>query len=199
MPRLRQVPRDEVASPSVLAQYDRLFRDGDPIANPGTKTGSPGNWWSVFAAVPEIVDHVVSSVQFYTDPKRKLSPQIRELGQVRAGWLNGSKFVYSQHCKAARATGLTDEKIAAVREWQVADCFTEKERTALVFVDYLVGQRGRVPDAVFAKLKAHFSDEEILELTYVTALYDLHSIVARALRLEFDDYDDPVVEVPAPK
>jgi len=200
MPRLRQLPREEVKAPSILAQYDRLFGPTrDPITEPGTKTGSPGNWWTVLAAVPGVVDHVVQSVEFYTHPDRKLRPALRELGQMRAGWLNGSKFVYSQHCKAARACGVSEEKIAAISSWQVAECFDEQERTLLAYTDYLVDQRGRVPDAVFAKLRRLFSDEEIIELTYVTCLYDLHSVLSRALRLEFDDFDDPVVEVPVPR
>lgn len=200
MPRLRQIPRNEVTSPFVIAQYDRLFgKERDPVEEPGTRTGSSGNWWTVFAAVPDIVDHVVQGVKVYSDPNRKLSPGIREIGQVRAGWLNASQFVYSQHCKACRAAGVSDEKIAAIKEWQVVNCFDENERIALAYTDYLVGQRGRVPDAVFAKLKEHFSDEEILEFTYVVSMYDMHAIISRALRTEFDDRDDPVVEVPIPK
>jgi hypothetical protein len=38
-----------------------------------------------------------------------------------------------------------------------------------------------------------------MELTYITALYDLHAVVSRALRLEFDDVDERVVEIAAPK
>jgi hypothetical protein len=48
-------------------------------------------------------------------------------------------------------------------------------------------------------LKKHLSDEEILELTYTTALYDFHATISKALRLEYDDVDDPIVEVAAPK
>jgi HD superfamily phosphohydrolase YqeK len=40
------------------------------------------------------------------------------------------------------------------------------------------------------------SDEEILELTYITTTYEMHATMSRALRLEYDDVDDPVVEVP---
>lgn len=200
MPRLRQIPRSEVTSPFVIAQYDRLFgAERDPVLHPGTRTGSSGNWWTVFAAVPEIIDHVVQGVRFYSDPSRKISPAIREIGQVRAGWLNSSQFVYSQHCKACRAAGVSDEKIAAIKEWQVADCFDERERIALAYTDYLVGQRGRIPEAVFSKMKEHFTDAEILEFTYVVSMYDMHAIMSRALRTEFDDRDDPVVEVPMPK
>ena len=53
-------------------------------------------------------------------------------------------------------------------------------------------------DGVFAALREHLSDEQILELTYITCLYDMHATMARALRLEFDDRPESVVEVAAP-
>jgi len=51
---------------------------------------------------------------------------------------------------------------------------------------------------VMDKLKSFLSDIEIMELTYITCLYDMHAVMARALRLEYDDRDDPIVEIPAP-
>ena len=51
-------------------------------------------------------------------------------------------------------------------------------------------------DKLFDKLREHLGDEEILELTYITSLYLMHGIMSRALRTEWDDRDDPVVEVP---
>lgn len=199
MPRLHQVTRKEATSPIVIEWYDKLFGDRDPVSQPGTRTGTKGDWWTVFALVPDLLDHAVRGFAFYLNPKRKLSPLLRELGQTRAGWLNGSQFVYSQHCKSCRGAGMSEEKIAAIKEWQVADCFDEKERALLTYADYLVLQRGRVPDAVFAKLKTFFSDEEILEFTYTTCMYDMHAVMSKALRVEFDDRDDPIVEVAAPE
>ena len=58
---------------------------------------------------------------------------------------------------------------------------------------------GRVPDAVMTALKAELSDEQILELTYITTLYVQHAIMSRALRLEYDDRDEPVTEIGAPR
>jgi hypothetical protein len=52
---------------------------------------------------------------------------------------------------------------------------------------------------VFDALKSHLSDEEILELTYITAMYEMHATMTRALRLEFDDRDEPIVEIAAPE
>ena len=197
MPRLRQVRRAD-AHPLAQQIYAMLFGDRDPVESPGTATGTPGNWWTVFALVPDCFDHAVGGFQFYRSPRRKLDPKLRELGQTRAGWARGSQFVFSQHCKASRDVGLSEEQIRAIPAWSTAQCFSPLERAVLAYSDCLVLEGGRVPDALFAELQSHLSDEEILELTYVTCLYEMHATMCRALRLEYDDVDDRVVEIAAP-
>jgi alkylhydroperoxidase family enzyme len=198
MPRLRQVPRAEATSDVVRKTYDLLFGDRDPVAEPGTTTGTPGDWWTVFALVPDVLEHANRGFALYRSPKRKLDPVLRELAQTRVGWAKASQFVYSQHCKSLRGLGVAEEKIAAIPQWQIASCYDERERTVLAYADCLALQAGRTPDAVFAALRAFLSDEEILELTYIACLYDMHAVMSRALRTEFDDRDDPVFEVAAP-
>jgi alkylhydroperoxidase family enzyme len=197
MPRLRQVPRAD-AAPSVIPLYDLIFGDRDPVADPGTATGSPGDWWTVFALVPDVFDHAVRGFALYRSGNRLLDPRLRELAMTRAGWSRASQFVFSQHCKSCREVGLPEEKITAVPAWTTATCYDDIERAVLAYTDALVLQGGRVADGTFAALRRHLSDEQILELTYVTALYDMHAVMSRALRVEFDDRDDPIVEVPGP-
>ncbi len=199
MARLRQVPRAEVSSEPVLRLYSLIFGDRDPVAEPGTATGTRGDWWTVFANSPDVLRHAAQGFQLYRDPARKLDPVIRELCQTRAGWARGSQFVFSQHCKSLRGLGVTEARIAALPTWSTSAEFLPKERCALAYADCLVLHGGRTPDALFAELKGHFCDEEILELTYITCLYDMHAVMSRALRLEFDDRDDPVVEEMAPE
>jgi alkylhydroperoxidase family enzyme len=81
----------------------------------------------------------------------------------------------------------------------VADCFSPLERAVLAYTDCLVLDGGRTPDGVFEALRAGLSDAEILELTYVTCTYEMHATICRALRLEYDDVDERVTEVPAPE
>ncbi|MDF1804988.1 MAG: carboxymuconolactone decarboxylase family protein [Hyphomonas sp.] len=197
MPRLKQAGR-EAGNPFANQIFDLLFEDRDPIAEPGTATGTPGNWWTVFNIVPDAFKHTTEGFQFYRSKNRKLDPKLRELGQIRAGFAVGSQFVFSQHCKASRDVGLTEDQIAAIPHWQVADCFSPLERAVLAYTDGLVLQRGRVPDGVFEALKAELSDEEILEFTYITCTYMMHAIMSRALKLEYDDVDERVVEIAAP-
>ncbi len=198
MPRLRQVPKAD-ADPFARQLYETLFGDRDPVEEPGTATGTAGNWWTVFALVPDAFKHTTEGFRFYRSRNRKLDPKLRELGQTRAGFARGSQFVFSQHCKACRDAGLTEAQVVAIPHWPIADCFSPIERAVLAYTDCLVLQGGRVPEAIFDALKAELSDEEILELTYTTATYDMHATMSRALRLEYDDVDERVVEVPAPE
>ncbi len=198
MPRLREVSRSE-ADASVLPLYDALFgKDRDPVTHPGTATGTPGNWWTVFALVPDCFNHAVAGFQFYRSRNRKIKPRLRELGQARAGYARGSQFVFSQHCKALRAVGFSEAQIAAIPAWSSSSLFDELESAVLSYTDDLVLQGGRVPDGTFAVLKKYLSDEEILELTYTTCTYELHATMCRALRLEYDDVDERIVEIPIP-
>ncbi|TRD10950.1 carboxymuconolactone decarboxylase family protein [Erythrobacter insulae] len=198
MPRLRQVPKAEANKDTVLPLYHMLFGERDPVAEPGTATGTPGDWWTVFANSPDTLKHAAQGFAYYRSANRKLDPVLRELGQTWAGWATGSQFVFSQHCKSLRGLGVSEAKITAITAWQTATCYDPKERLVLAYADRLVTHLGRVPDSLFDELKAAFSDEEIMELTYTTCMYLMHAVMSRALRTEFDDRDDPITEVAAP-
>ena len=199
MPRLHQVSRPEVDTPLITTMYDLLFGDRDPVAEPGTDTGTPGDWWTAFANVPDVFEHAVQGFGLYRSSKRRIDPVLRELGQTRAGWAAQSQFVFSQHCKSLRGLGVSEERIAAIPHWAAADCFSPVERVVLAYTDCLVYDLGRVPDGLFAALREHLDDGQILELTYITSLYLQHAVMARALRTEFDDVDERIVEVAAPE
>src|SRR5512143_384250 len=126
MPVLRQVPRSEVTSEVVTAYYDRLFGpDRDPVTQPGTATGTPGHWWTVFALRPHIFDHATSLFGLVGDKNASpLDAKLRELAIMRVGFTQASQFVYSQHCKAARRFKITEEQIAAIPSWSVSDAFS---------------------------------------------------------------------------
>lgn len=201
MPRLRQVPRAE-APANVLTYYDRLFGDRDPVAEPGTATGTPGDWWTVFALVPAVFDHATAHFgmfgMFADKSVSNLDPVVRELGILRAAYVVESQFVYSQHCKAARRNGMAEAKIAAIPDWTVSEVFTPAERALLAYADCLALQRGRTPDALFDAVKGVLSDEDILEFTYHVCGYMTHATMCRALKLEYDNVEERIREVPVP-
>jgi alkylhydroperoxidase family enzyme len=195
MPRIKQVSREE-APPEIAALYDEWFGAGrDPVTQPGTATGTPGTWWTTWARAPD----VLQAMRSYSYRASPVDPKLRELALVRTGYVRQSQFVFSQHCKAARREGVDEAKIAAVPCWTVSELFTPAERAVLAYVDGLMLEGGRVHDQVFAALKRAMGDAEILALTYLVNMYGMHATSCRALRMEYDDVPDRIVEIPAPK
>ena len=104
MPRLRQVARAETTDPLVLQMYQQLFDERDPVAEPGTATGTPGDWWTVFALVPGIFRHAVQGFGVYRSPDRIIDPVLRELGRpAPAGRVAVSSCTRSTASRAARS------------------------------------------------------------------------------------------------
>lgn len=196
MPRLHQVPRSE-ATPEVVQTYQRLFGDRDPVAEPGTATGTPGNWWTTWAIVPDVLAHAQAG--FALLRTFRITPRQRELALTRTGFARGSQFVFSQHCKGARAAGISDEQIEHIPSWSSSDRFDLNERAILAYTDALVLEGGHVSDELYARLKDFLSDEALLELTYAICTYDLHATISKALRLEYDDVPERIVEIPVPE
>jgi alkylhydroperoxidase family enzyme len=189
------------ATPNTMAIYQRVFGDRDPVSHPGTPTGSRGDYWTTLALVPDIFKLSTEIVWTLLAPGRKLAPGLRELAILRTAIVGDCKFEYSQHVKVARMPemgGLSDEKIAAAKNWTTSDKYAAAERAVMAATDELIG-RNMIEDATFAELKRHLNDEQNVELIYVITQYRAHGMMLRALHLEFDnDTTTRMREVPAP-
>lgn len=197
MSRLRQVPKAE-ASAEVRAIYQEFFGERDPVAEPGTATGTPGDYWTTFALVPDLMVQARDCLLGMLGPGRQLDPQLRELAILRTGIVGDSRFEYSQHMKVARTVNIPEAKLAAIKGWTTSGLFSPAERAVMAATDELLA-RNLVEDATFAELRRHLSDPQILELFYAIGLWRMHGLITRALHLEYDtDTTERMQEVPAP-
>ena len=197
MSRLRQVPKAE-ASAEVRAIYQEFFGERDPVAEPGTATGTPGDYWTTFALVPDLMVQARDCLLGMLGPDRQLDPQLRELAILRTGIVGDSRFEYSQHMKVARTVNIPEAKLAAIKGWTTSGLFSPAERAVMAATDELLA-RNLVEDATFAELQRYLSDPQILELFYAIGLWRMHGLITRALHLEYDtDTTERMQEVPAP-
>ncbi|MFM0234103.1 carboxymuconolactone decarboxylase family protein [Paraburkholderia sediminicola] len=181
----------------MLATYQKHFDSRDPVKEPGTKGGTPGNWWTVYALDPELFGMFLDRHKWQWSKDRKLDPVLRELGIARAGWARGSRFVFSQHCKVLRREGCLERKIEAIPTWSSADCYSDIERAILGYTDDLVLGGGRTTDERLVDLRKQLDDVQIFELTFMVLTYDMSATLCKALRLEYDDVEERVTEVKA--
>ena len=202
MPRLKQVSRTQ-ADEKTRKLYDKVFGpDRDPVIEPGTATGTPGNFFTVWANAPEILENF-QQVAYSPDRSEaenppQIDPALAAIASCRTGYIIRSKFVYSQNCKTCRLAGVSEAKICAIPTWQTYDGFSKEERCILAYVDANILERGRVSDSLFAEMMTFLTDEELIALTFRISFFAMHARTCRALRLEYDDVDDRITEIPSP-
>jgi alkylhydroperoxidase family enzyme len=195
MTRIKPVARAD-AAPEVQVIYDRIFSPGrDPVAEPGTDSGSPGDFWTVLANVPGTLTHIIGFADVFFGEENQLSRQLRELVICRTAFNIGSKFEYSQHRKHLRNFGYSEPKGEDIPTWASSDLFSTEERALLAYVDELTLCAGRTQDATFERLQSHFSDVQIIEAGYVASHYVAYGLLIKSLRLEYDDIPERVEEV----
>lgn len=79
--------------------------------------------------------------------------------------------------------GVADEKILALPEYETSAHYSAAERVALRYADAITLSDQDVDDALFAELRKHFDEEQILQLTASIAWENASSKFNRALRI----------------
>jgi len=116
--------------------------------------------------------------------KTSLDAALREIIILRVSILNGAEYQARIHgASHALKAGLSAEQIAALGEWQDSKLFSPAQRAALAWTDAMTRQID-VPDALHDDLKRHFDDQAVTEITVLAGAYNMHTRVARALRIE---------------
>jgi AhpD family alkylhydroperoxidase len=99
-----------------------------------------------------------------------LGKPLMELVRLRASQINGCAFCVDMHSTDARNAGETDRRLAAVVVWRETPFFTERERAALAWTEALTRVSiDRVPDALWASVRPHFDDRELVDLTLLVS------------------------------
>ena len=98
--------------------------------------------------------------------KTGLEHSLLELLKIRASQINGCAFCIDMHTQDARAAGETEQRLYLLAAWREAPFYTPRERAALEYAEALtLVASGGVPDALMARTREHFTDEEIVALT----------------------------------
>ncbi|HKZ04539.1 MAG TPA: hypothetical protein VJU81_03640 [Methylomirabilota bacterium] len=79
--------------------------------------------------------------------------------------------------------GLTTEKILALAEYATSPLYTAAERVALEYADAMTITGRDVSDELFARVRRHYSDDALVELTAVIAWENSSSKFNRAMRV----------------
>jgi len=80
--------------------------------------------------------------------------------------------------------GASPEKIDALASFRDSELFSPAEKVALELADAASALPHDVSDELFARLREHYSEAEIVELAYIVAFENFRSRFNRTLRIE---------------
>lgn len=118
-----------------------------------------------------------------------LSARNREIAILRVAQNARSEYEFGQHIPIARAAGLSQEEIAALKGFEDSDCFSELERALIRYVDATIQFTADAPDHA-REMKRWLSDRELLELSFVIGHWTMVACVLVPLEVELDEHVD---------
>lgn len=112
---------------------------------------------------PEVYD---AMMKLSAASAKDVDPTIGELVKIRASQINHCAFCLDMHVTGARKQGETEQRLALVAAWEEAGTlFTDRERAALELTEAITElTEGHVPDEVYAKAAAVFTDKELAQV-----------------------------------
>lgn len=118
-----------------------------------------------------------------------LESRLLNLVKTRASQINGCAQCLDMHTKDARAEGETEQRLYALDAWRETPFFDERERAALEWTEAVTRvAESHVPDEVYERVKAHFSEPELIDLTLAVANINSWNRLNIAFRTVAGDY-----------
>jgi alkylhydroperoxidase family enzyme len=114
-----------------------------------------------------------------------LAPELRLLVQVWVAMVNRCTFCVDIAKALAIQEQIPLDKFHALPEWRTSPLFDDRERAALAFADEAT-RNEKVDDETFAALRKHFSEREIVEITFLNALENFYNLMNLPLGIEDD-------------
>jgi alkylhydroperoxidase family enzyme len=118
---------------------------------------------SITAHAPHMAKAVIA---FKTEAAkgRLLAPRLIELVRLRVAFHNQCRTCMAVRYQSAYDDGLTDDLVCSLEKPVDAPGLTEGEKAALAYVDMFATNHLAIDDAMFDRLRGHFSEAEIVEL-----------------------------------
>jgi AhpD family alkylhydroperoxidase len=115
--------------------------------------------------------------------KELLGARHYDLELLRVSQINGCAFCIDMHWRDLIKQDVDARHLNALPGWREAPFFSARERAALEWAEIVTGIPHKDPsDEDFARLKAHFSDEEIAELSFTIAVINAWNLLNVSLR-----------------
>jgi alkylhydroperoxidase family enzyme len=138
----------------------------------------------MYSRMPGVLK-VSYEIQKFETKGIRLDPGLHFMVATLASQINGCSFCVDIARAMAIREHLGMEKFNALSEYATNPLFSDRERAALTYVEEATRHK-HVSDATFEALRKHFSEREIVEITWLNAVHNYYNLINVPLEIESD-------------
>lgn len=174
MARVRTVPPSELTGAD-RETYDRAAGYGEFASLLGAMANRPPVMRNTWNLLIELKDEEVL-------PKRYL-----ELALVMVSKLNECTYCVSHHTPFLQIAGVSDDAAMNILDFAAQAEFDDVDKLVCEYAREVTSNWNRVKDELFARLRVHFDDAQIVELTWRISLCGAFNRFNDVLQTEIED------------
>ena len=171
MARIQGVRREQ-AGPMVKLVYRLGPRMMKKLTGRDPQTGSGLEPIEIWAHQPKMMTGMGRFNQAVRKGK-SVDERTKNLVELKGAQLIGCEYCVDLGSQICRNSGFSDEELLALPRYRQSELFTEPEKTALDYTVAVMRTPVEVTDDLFARMKEHFSDEQMVEVTALLTLVNL--------------------------
>jgi alkylhydroperoxidase family enzyme len=123
--------------------------------------------WSLRPEMAGMVDRMITTAY----QKSKLPAAEREPARMRIAQLNACDACSTFRAPSVIEAGVTEDVYEHLDEWRTWPGYSDRQRLAIEYAEQFATDHRAIDDELFTRLRAHFGDDEILDLTLCCAVF----------------------------
>jgi 4-carboxymuconolactone decarboxylase len=171
MARIQGVRRDQ-AGPMVKLVYSILGKGMKKLTGREPARGSGIEPVEIWAHQPKLM----SSMGKFQGAVRKASTvdeRLKNLIEMKGAQMIGCEYCVDLGSQICRNSGFSDAELLALPRYRRSDLFTEREKLALDYTVAVMRTPVEVTDELFARMKEHFNDKQLVEITALLTVVNI--------------------------
>jgi alkylhydroperoxidase family enzyme len=193
MARIQGVSHDQ-AGPIVKLVY-RLMRKRMPkLTGRAAAYGSGIEPVEIWAHQPKMMTGM-GKFQRAVRSCNTVEQRTKHMIELKGAQMIGCEFCIDLGSQICRNSGFSDLELLALPHYRQSDLFTEREKVALDYTAAVMRTPVEVTDGLFARMKEHFTDEQLVEITALLTVVNLDRFNA-AFGIGSAGFSDGMVCVP---
>jgi len=121
------------------------------------------------------------TLEYGTEHSHKMSERLKLLAATKSATQVGCQFCIDIGTALGRDAGVTDDQIRDFHSYMESAAFSEDEKLVIEYAEQMTNTPVNISDELFARLREHFDEAQIVELTAAIAIENLRARFNNAL------------------